>query len=190
MWILNPSSHLKIKLNHINLLICSLTSTQITSGTMDGPGAAPGSPGKCCCSVRSSSAAAYLVFVFEVFVFEVFLFEVFVFVIEVSWEMLFIWLLKWCCCSATADVSFGAAAVEHHRPALGSPLQTSHYSCTSCYLQCTKFSNIGFWKAPPLLNEKLPFFIQCIMITGLPKAFDQLCISETAPVLAWISDYS
>ena len=40
MWILNPSSHLKIKLNHINLLICSLTSTQITSGTMDGPGAA------------------------------------------------------------------------------------------------------------------------------------------------------
>ena len=100
--------------------------------------------------------------------------------------MLFIWLLKWCCCSATADVSFGAAAVEHHRPALGSPLQTSHYSCTSCYLQCTKFSNIGFWKAPPLVNEKLPFFIRCIMITGLPKDFDQLCISETAPVLAWL----
>ena len=95
-------------------------------------------------------------------------------------------LLKWCCCSATADVSFGAAAVEHHRPALGSPLQTSHYSCTNCYLQCTKFSNIGFWKAPPLVNEKLPFFIRCIMITGLPKAFDQLCISETAPVLAWL----
>ena len=35
-------------------------------------------------------------------------------------------------------------------------------------------------------ERKASFFIRCIMITGLPKAFDQLCISETAPVLAWL----